>query len=401
MFSNLFSGKKKNPYQVPEVYTGLRQQVLNLSQKKPEEIPALISSDRIAIIMETGLKDYCFSLVAISDGTASMYFSNGGGIIGAGVNPGCARIAKSFLDYSKEFDNQLKKVSEYPLPQSGMTRFYVIKSGIILSQEFKDEELGNNKLAISPLYQKGHELITAIRKLDERKQMEPPIINAIWDDSGDIVNKLLKDGINPNTLNSQGTPALAIAVSRKQIDIIKALISSGANPNIKFSNENREYKDAPLVNFAVAFGDTNILKMLKDAGMDLESSDSTGLTPLMAAAHLGNVDVLNYLLAAGCHLELKDQFGYTALMFASNSGKLNCAEALINKGADVNAIDKDKSTPIMFAAQYGFNDIVKLLLDKGANPDAKGIHGFTALKFAEQNHREETVRILNKALNIT
>jgi hypothetical protein len=170
MFSNLFNKKKKNPYQIAEIYTGLRQQVFDLSQKKSDEIPSLSSSDRIAIIMETGLKDGCFTLVAVSDGTASLYFSNGGGMIGAGEDPECAKIAKSLLQFSREFDDKLIKVSEYPLPKPDMTRFYVIKPGVILSAEFMDDELGNNKLPLSPLFHKGHELITAIRKVSERKR---------------------------------------------------------------------------------------------------------------------------------------------------------------------------------------------------------------------------------------
>jgi hypothetical protein len=91
-------------------------------------------------------------------------------MIGAGEDPECAKIAKSLLQFSREFDDKLIKVSEYPLPKQDMTRFYVIKPGVILSAEFMDDELGNNKLPLSPLFHKGHELITAIRKVSERKR---------------------------------------------------------------------------------------------------------------------------------------------------------------------------------------------------------------------------------------
>ncbi len=167
--SKLFGGEPPKQYKTAEIYTAMRQQIFDLPKEKFD----LGQSDRSAIIMETGLEDACYSLVAVVDGSASLYFSGGGGIIGGGQHPEGAAAAKAFLDLSKSFDGQLTSVTQFPLPQPGMTRFYVIKKDSVLTGEFKEDDLGNGRLPLSPLFHKGHELITVIRLIEEKRKSEP------------------------------------------------------------------------------------------------------------------------------------------------------------------------------------------------------------------------------------
>src|SRR5438067_13586151 len=105
-----------------------------------------------------------------ADGRTSLDFSDGGGIIGAGQHPQAANVAKAFLEFSRQFDERLNVVADRPLPRPGMTRFYVIKKGEILTSELKEDDLGNGRLPLSPLFHKGHELITAIRLIEENSR---------------------------------------------------------------------------------------------------------------------------------------------------------------------------------------------------------------------------------------
>ena len=73
----------------------------------------------------------------------------------------------------------------------------------------------------------------------------------------------------------------------------------------------------------------------------------------MAASHSGKVEILELLLNAGVPLESKILSGYTALMFSCNAVQLSCARFLIEKGANINEVDNDGSTPIVFCAQHG------------------------------------------------
>ena len=69
-----------NKRKVADVFLDLRNQVISLDPSKiglkPDE-----SNPIFGILMETGYKDAVVSLSAIGDGTVSLYFSNGGGII--------------------------------------------------------------------------------------------------------------------------------------------------------------------------------------------------------------------------------------------------------------------------------------------------------------------------------
>jgi hypothetical protein len=66
-------------YVLADVYRGLRAQALQLTAAQVGPADAVFG-----VLMETGYPEAVVSLVALSDGTASLYFSNGGGIIGTG-----------------------------------------------------------------------------------------------------------------------------------------------------------------------------------------------------------------------------------------------------------------------------------------------------------------------------
>ncbi len=164
--SKLFGGEQQKPYVTAEIYRSLRQQIFDL----PKTNADFGQTDRWAILMETGLEDACYTLVAVADGSASLYFSNGGGIIGGGQHPEGAAAAKAFLELSRKFDSSLTRSAARPLPRPGMTRFYIIKKDDVLTGEFKEDDLGNGRLPLSPLFHKGHELITVIRLIEGKRR---------------------------------------------------------------------------------------------------------------------------------------------------------------------------------------------------------------------------------------
>ncbi len=62
--SKLFGGEAPIAYQTAEIYRTMRQQIFDLPKEKID----LGANDRLAIIMETGLEDACYTLAAIADG---------------------------------------------------------------------------------------------------------------------------------------------------------------------------------------------------------------------------------------------------------------------------------------------------------------------------------------------
>src|SRR6266404_8162310 len=73
-----------------------------------------------------------------------------------------------------------------------------------------------------------------------------------------------------------------------------------------------------------------IVKKLIDAGASVQSSDETGLTPLMVAAQQGNIEMLRTLLERQARIDFMDFEGRTALQYAMAAEKRDAVELLLS-----------------------------------------------------------------------
>jgi hypothetical protein len=150
-------------YQLADIYVGLRHQVLALKRADLK----LGAGSVWGVLMETGYEKAVMTLVVLADRTVSLYFSNGGGIIGLGQHDGPRRVASALLELAPQFSTICEPVTEFPLPRKRNTRFYLMASETTLTAEALEADLRHNRLALSPLFHRCHELITEIRKVDE------------------------------------------------------------------------------------------------------------------------------------------------------------------------------------------------------------------------------------------
>ena len=119
----LFGGEpSKSTYKTADVYQGLRKQILDES----EQLGASATEAVLAVVMETGYPEAVATLVAVIDGSASLYFGNGGGIIGAGESPEPNAAARRVVAKAADFRGACTLTNEFPLPQKAYTRFYII-----------------------------------------------------------------------------------------------------------------------------------------------------------------------------------------------------------------------------------------------------------------------------------
>lgn len=147
-------------YVLAEAYRGLRAQALQLTSAQVDSAEGVFG-----VLMETGYPE-AVSLLALSDGTASLYFSSGGGIIGAGGHPGPSVAARSLVAFAAHNLGHLGAAVEYPLPGPGHTRFYVLTSDGVLTADALERAFGENRHVLSPLFYAAQELITEIRTSD-------------------------------------------------------------------------------------------------------------------------------------------------------------------------------------------------------------------------------------------
>jgi hypothetical protein len=152
----------ENPggYTVADIYADLRRQVLGLT---PQSVTAPAMTV-VAVLMETGYPEAVATLVAVSDGSVSLYFSNGGGVIGAGEHAPVRNVAAKFLAAAAAYVPQASLAQQFPLPSSGRVRFYLVTSQGTYTAEAAEDDLGYERHPFAPLFHQGHELITAVRE---------------------------------------------------------------------------------------------------------------------------------------------------------------------------------------------------------------------------------------------
>jgi hypothetical protein len=169
--SGLFStGAIAKDYKLAEPYAGLRNMLLTT---KPETVGLNPNATDVwGVVMETGYPEAVMTLVALADGTVSVYFSNGGGIIGLGPHPGPQKAGKALLSLAQQYSQLGTAVTNHPLPKPSYTRFHFLIGSGVTTVEAKEDDLGNGRHQLSPLFHNGHVLISEIRVVDEKRRAE-------------------------------------------------------------------------------------------------------------------------------------------------------------------------------------------------------------------------------------
>jgi len=144
-------------------YSAMRQRALEVSPDvmKLPHLPGV----PFGILMEIGYEQAVVTLLTLSDGTTSLYFSNGGGVIGCGQHATVAEAARTLMNTSQALTGNFLPTYGYPLPEIGEVSFYALTDSGVLSHRANELVLQQKKDALSPLYYKGQEVITAIRVL--------------------------------------------------------------------------------------------------------------------------------------------------------------------------------------------------------------------------------------------
>merc|ERR1712126_398688 len=132
----------------------------------------------------------------------------------------------------------------------------------------------------------------------------------------EAVEELLKAGADINHQSKLGQTALFLAAQKDEKDLALLLIRKGANVNLLSS------KGFSAAYAAVENGDLEIVEALAKAGADLDVQGtpgiggSTGWTPLMNAAYFGKVEIVRFLKNQGVDVGKTDTNGDTALDLA-------------------------------------------------------------------------------------
>ena len=212
--------------------------------------------------------------------------------------------------------------------------------------------------------------------------LDTPLIASVStlgvDSRAEIVRVLLAAGADPNLSVPGGESPLLHACAQLYTDAeaIRLLLKAGARPRRRDALGRTALMRGVLPKSdRVGEFDLKVLSAFVESGAHRDVCDSLGTTPLMLSAACGSPEGVRLLLDAGVDVEARDASGRTALMYA--------AGWLVDRFPQ----------PITLRTM-DLDGVIRLLLERGAKADARDDAGRTALDWAIKERREEAAAIL-------
>lgn len=215
-----------------------------------------------------------------------------------------------------------------------------------------------------------------------------------------MMKLLLESGADPNTRNPDGQTPLMVVARSNQVDTARLLLEHGADVNAR-----ENWKQQNAVIWAAAQSQAGMLAVLLQAGADPNSRSminprerqisqerrfqwrpAGGMTALVYAAREGCLDCVRLLVEAGADLDAGDAENVTPLLTAVINMHFDAAKYLVEAGANVNKWSLRGENPIYSAVDVntlphgGYPDrpstdetssldMIRILLQAGANPN--------------------------------
>jgi len=217
---------------------------------------------------------------------------------------------------------------------------------------------------------------------------------AHWNDL-DAVNLLLRAGANPKIANRYGATPLSEAASAGNAPMIEALLKAGADPKALTTADGET-----VLMTAARSGSADAVKILLDRGADVNARESyKGQTALMWAAAEHHPAIVKLLLEHGADWKIRNfdretkmpklsaassvtpiaRGGFTAFLFAAREGDIDSAKVMLDAGVDINQTDVDNTNALVVSIMNQHYTFAKFLLDRGADPNVTDVKGRAAL----------------------
>ena len=145
VISGLFFVPMTHATENEDAVNELRKMIFNLDPGKIGLDKENVDHPVWGMVMETGFETGSSTLVTLADGTTSLYFSTGGGTIGAGEHENVRKAVGNYLSGAQYFYKNASKVEEYPGPGEGEVIFYFLTFDGKSAYSAPEERLGNGK----------------------------------------------------------------------------------------------------------------------------------------------------------------------------------------------------------------------------------------------------------------
>lgn len=182
-----------------------------------------------------------------------------------------------------------------------------------------------------------------------------PLHTAIIQGLGaDEISMLIKNGASVDAKNEDGQTPLMLAAQHSNVPAVQILLQHGA----RASSPN----DAGLTALHFAVHAPEVMQLLL-AQKSLIDPRAAGRTPLSYAAEKGTPEVVKMLLDAGAQVNLCDESGKTPLFYAQN---IEIMQRLLSAGADLAVKDNQGNTVLAQAVHNRETDNISFLAQHGA-----------------------------------
>lgn len=230
---------------------------------------------------------------------------------------------------------------------------------------------------------------------------------AVYDNNTAVMENLLKDGFDINTMNENGENAVNVAIAAGSFNVLKYLIDKGAN-----LNSTSDTGIPPLGQAIIEYNKQAIDMLLASKKIDMYYvwGDMWTGSPLYIACSKANIYALEKMVENGADLNY-DFSEYNAVpllhytinykQYIRNEDYKELIAFLILNKIDINKKNSDGQTPLMTALKNGDIDTFNALIAGGADVTLKDNNGLTALNYAEHLKgaallpKEEYEKILN------
>ncbi|XP_035507384.2 ankyrin repeat domain-containing protein 50 isoform X1 [Scophthalmus maximus] len=265
--------------------------------------------------------------------------------------------------------------------------------------------------------QQAHEREVSVKKLLDRgvsmnqlhsKDGQTLLAGAAHEGSADVVELLLARGSDPLISDHQGQTPLSLASRQGHVKVLSVLLEWAKNQEPVTAARMMEHVDSEgwtALRSAAWGGHGEAVRLLLDAGADVDGCDNEGRTALRAAAWGGHEEIVLTLLDYGAQVDKADSNGRTPLIAAAYMGHHEAVEILLDHNADVDLADGDGRTALSVAALCvptaagikGYGEVASLLLERGADPGHRDHDGMTPLLLAAYEGHDEVVELLLEA----